>query len=212
MKRSLTATLLAVLAVLLMAGVASAHAVVSPSQVPVDSYQRFTLRVPTEKPQPTVKVRMLLPAGLTFSGVQPVPGWTYAVEKDATNRVTAITWSGGEIGPNEFQEFGLQAKTPKDATKMAWKVDQTYKDGTVVSWNGAPGTETPASVTEVAAAAATAPAPSTPAPTTPAPSTPAPATPPPAPAPASGGFTPVAAYGGLGLGVIALIVALTKKK
>lgn len=72
MTRGLRLTLLARMAVSLMARVASAHAAVTPSQVPA-------------------------------------------------------------IGVNEFMEFGFNGKTPKDAVKLAWKVDQTYKDGTVVS-------------------------------------------------------------------------------
>ena len=91
---------------------------------------------------------MEVPEGFTVTGVQPVPGWQYEFEKDQ-GLIKAITWSGGQIRPEEFQEFSLQAKTPKDTGDYSWKAYQTYEDGSVVEWTGPPDAEEPASVVRI---------------------------------------------------------------
>jgi uncharacterized protein YcnI len=130
------------------AGVAWAHVVLSPKEVPANSYQKLAVSVPTEKDIPTTGVRVEVPEGFIVTGVQPVPGWQHEFEKDSGN-VTAINWSGGKIEPEEFQEFALQARTPKDTGAYPWKAHQTYEDGSVVDWTGPPDAEEPASVVRV---------------------------------------------------------------
>jgi len=204
MRRVPRVLLLAFSLVLLLAGVASAHAVVYPQQAKADSYEKFALRVPTEKEVPTVKVQVQLPDGFDISRVQPLPGWTYQFDKDAAGKVKAITWSGGEIKPTEFQEYVFQGKTPKDPGKYAFRAIQTYGDGSVVEWTGPSDAKTPASQVEITAAPAASPAPApSPAPTPAA----SPAAP---PAAAAGGLTPIAAYAGLLLGAAALVLALRR--
>ncbi len=68
---------------LAVAGVASAHVVVSPEEVPSDSFEKLIVRVPTEKDTPTTGVRVEVPEGFTVLGVQPVPGWNYEFEEEA---------------------------------------------------------------------------------------------------------------------------------
>lgn len=208
------AVVLSGLMVLAMAGVASAHAVVYPKQVGPSSYEKFSLRVPSEKEIPTTQVKVEIPEGFEVSRVQPVAGWKYAFTKTG-DKVTAITWSGGEIAATEFQEFVFQGKTPKDAGKFAFRAYQTYKDGTVVEWTGASDAKTPASFVEVKAAAggAATDAHGTAQPAA-QPKAPEPAAQQPAPAAApqaSGGMTPIAAYGGLALGAAALAMALRRR-
>ena len=60
-----------------------------------------------------------------------------------------MTWSGGEIRPREFQQFLVQAQAPEEPGAYQWKAIQTYDDGSVVEWVGAPDSEEPASVVEV---------------------------------------------------------------
>jgi uncharacterized protein YcnI len=192
----LSTTCLIVLATI---GVAWAHVVVSPQEVPADSYQVLTVRAPTEKDIPTTEIRVEIPEGFTAVGVRPVPDWTSEFEEDG-GLIRAITWSGGEIQPQEFQEFDIQARTPEETGEYPWRAFQTYEDGSVVEWIGPPeeGAEKesedsgPASVVDVVRGGTR---------------------PEEAPggvaAPESGlGFVPIAAYGGLGLGVLALVVAL----
>src|SRR5215211_1832143 len=94
------ALLLSVIGLLMLAttGVAWAHVVVSPEEVPADSYQVLTVRAPTEKEIPTTEIRVEVPEGFVVSGVRPVPGWESAFEEDR-GVVRAITWSSGEIQP-----------------------------------------------------------------------------------------------------------------
>jgi uncharacterized protein YcnI len=185
---------------LAVANVASAHVVVSPEEVPADEFEKLVVSVPTEKDIPTTGVRVEVPEGFTVLGVQPVPGWSYQFEEEA-GIIKAITWSGGEIRPQEFQEFAFQARTPEEPGEFSWNAYQTYEDGSVVEWTGPPeeaeeeaeeGAEEvgPASVVEVVRSGAQADEPSA------------------APPESGGGFAPIAAYGGLGVGILALIVAL----
>ncbi len=173
-------------------GVAWAHVRLVPEEVPADSFQVLTVRVPTEKDVPTTEVRVEVPEGFTISRVKPVPGWEYEFEEEA-GVVSAITWSGGEIGATEFQEFDIQGKTPEEAGEYPWRAFQTYEDGSVVEWVGPEDAEEPASVVTVAEGdhhgAATQGSN-------------------PEEASSAGAITPVAAYSGLGVGALALVAAL----
>ena len=125
-----------------------AHVVVSPEEVTAGDYETLTVSVPTEKEIPTTEIRVEVPEGFLLSGVQPVPGWEHTFEEDG-GVVTAVTFSGGEIHPREFQQFLVQAQAPEEPGEYPWKAFQTYKDGSVVEWTGAPDSEEPASVVEV---------------------------------------------------------------
>jgi uncharacterized protein YcnI len=204
----LWALLLVVSLMLVTAGVAWAHVVVTPDEVPADDYQVLTVRVPTERDDvPTTEIRVEVPEGFTVAGVQPVPGWESAFEEQG-GIVTAITWSGGEIQSREFQEFPMQVRTPPETGEYTWMAFQTYEDGEVVEWVGPPEDpaaeeageeppEEPASVVAVVAAGVAGDEP--------------------APAPKEGpastpevgiAASPIASYIALGLGVLALVVAL----
>jgi uncharacterized protein YcnI len=114
-----------------------AHVVVSPEVVTAGDYETLTVSVPTEKEIPTTKIRVEVPEGFLLSGVQPVPGWEYAFQEDG-GVVTALTFSGGEIRPQEFQQFLVQAQAPEEPGEYPWKAIQTYEDGSVVEWTAPP--------------------------------------------------------------------------
>lgn len=135
-------------AMVAMSAPAWAHVVVSPEVVTAGDYETLTVSVPTEKEVPTTKIRVEVPEGFLLSGVQPVPGWEHSFEEKG-GVVTAVTFSGGEIRPREFQQFLLQAQAPEEPGEYPWKAFQTYEDGSVVEWSGAPDSEEPASVIEV---------------------------------------------------------------
>jgi LPXTG-motif cell wall-anchored protein len=139
---------LSTLLTLAATGTAWAHVVVSPEEVPAGEFETLTVSVPTEKEIPTTKVRVEVPEDFTVVGVQPVPGWKYEFEEDG-GVITAITWSGGEIKPREFQQFLVSAKAPDDPGEYPWRAFQTYQDGSVVKWTGPPDSEEPASVVRV---------------------------------------------------------------
>jgi uncharacterized protein YcnI len=135
-------------AMLAMSAPAWAHVVVSPEEVTAGDYETLTVSVPTEKEIPTTKIRVEVPEGFLLSGVQPVPGWKHTFEEDG-GVVRAVTFSGGEIRPQEFQQFLVQAQAPEKPGEYPWKAFQTYEDGSVVEWTGLPDSEEPASVVEV---------------------------------------------------------------
>jgi len=150
MKRSLSVVgaVVGVGAILALAAPAQAHVVVSPEEVTAGDYETLTVSVPTEKEVPTTEIRVEVPEGFLLSGVQPVPGWEHAFEEDR-GVVTAVTFSGGEIRPREFQQFLVQAQAPEEPGGYPWRATQTYEDGSTVEWTGAPDSEEPASVVEV---------------------------------------------------------------
>jgi uncharacterized protein YcnI len=150
MKQSLFvgAVALSTCTMLAVSAPAWAHVVVSPEEVAAGDYATLTVSVPTEKEVPSTEIRVEVPEGFLLSGVQPVPGWEHAFEEDG-GVVTAVTWSGGEIGPQEFQQFLVQAQAPEEPGEYSWRAIQTYGDGSVVEWTGPPDAEEPASVVEV---------------------------------------------------------------
>ncbi len=147
-KLPLKVAALSALLTLAVAGPSWAHVTVAPEEVAAEDYETLTVTVPTEKEVPTTEVRVEVPDGFTVSGVQPVPGWDYEFEEDG-GLITSVTWSGGEIGPREFQQFLLSAQAPEEPGEYPWRAFQTYEDGSVVEWTGPPDSEEPASVIEV---------------------------------------------------------------
>jgi uncharacterized protein YcnI len=150
---------LSLCAMLAVAAPAWAHVTVSPEEVAAGDYETLTVSVPTEKEVPTTEMRVEVPEGFLLSGVQPVPGWEHAFEEDG-GIVTAVTFSGGEIRPREFQQFLVQAQAPEEPGEYPWKAIQTYENGSVVKWTGPPDSEEPASVVEVVSGGAEDPEPS----------------------------------------------------
>lgn len=142
-------SILTVCMVLGVAGVAWAHVEISPGEVPAGQSQEFVAEVPTELDVPTTEVRLEVPQGFEVTEVPPTPGWEGAVEG------STITWSGGEIPVDEAQEFTFQATAPGEAGEFAWNATQTYQDGTVVEWAGAPDSNEPAPVVSVSESGAT---------------------------------------------------------
>jgi uncharacterized protein YcnI len=134
----------------------AAHVVVLPSddvtRTPACSFTKFVVRVPTEKPIPTTGLRVIIPAGVTVIGVQPKAGGWKAAFEEQKGRVVAIVWTGGQIAPREFDEFAFLAAGPHQAATVSWDALQTYSDGSVVRWTGAPGSDTPHSQTVFTAA------------------------------------------------------------
>ncbi|MGZ4135472.1 MAG: YcnI family copper-binding membrane protein [Tumebacillaceae bacterium] len=140
-----------------MVGTASAHVTVWPKTTTTGAYEKYTVRVPVEKQVNTTKVKVVFPAGVKVNTVEPMTGWNYAFEKDSSGNTTSLTWTAtaGGIKPNEFMEFSFVGANPKTPGTISWKAYQTYADGNVVEWTGAPGSDTPASVTTITAGGAT---------------------------------------------------------
>ncbi len=139
----------AVAASLLFTSQALAHAVVKPNEVGIGKYQTFTLAVPSEKPIATVGIRLVMPEGINSATPNVKPGWKIEKKTQATGnkvadedgmivdeqKLTEITWTGGNIPAGQRDEFLFSIKAPSKPTTLNWKVYQTYADGSVVSWN-----------------------------------------------------------------------------
>ncbi|WP_045519547.1 YcnI family copper-binding membrane protein [Neobacillus niacini] len=152
MKKMMTSLAVMLGAFLLFAGIASAHVTVLPKETTQGSYEMFTVRVPSENETvPTTQIRVEFPSAVNISRIEPKPGWKYEIQKDASEKITSVTWTAEEEGlkSTEFGLFNIQGKVADDATEIVFKAYQTYQDGTVVEWVGTQDAEKPASVTTV---------------------------------------------------------------
>lgn len=152
MKRLMMLVVACALSMWLFAGSALAHVVVFPREAAPGSYEKFAVRVPTEKDSATVGVEVLIPEGVNITRFEPKPDWTYELERDDTGKIVKVVWTatGPGLGPTEFGEFYMQGRVADDATDLVWAAYQTYEDGEVVAWTGPVGSDKPASVTTVA--------------------------------------------------------------
>jgi uncharacterized protein YcnI len=127
-----------------------AHAVVHPDVAPLGAYQKYVLRVPTERDVPTTRIEIRFPDAVTVVSFADVPGWEIDVRTDWAGKIVGATWTG-ILPPQRFVEFPFVVVNPRAATTLTWPVTQTYAGGEVVEWSGPEGSETPASVTRVTA-------------------------------------------------------------
>ncbi|HEY4365715.1 MAG TPA: DUF1775 domain-containing protein [Steroidobacteraceae bacterium] len=125
--------------------VATAHVTVWPKTSVLGTYEKYTVRVPTEGNIATTSIELEIPANATFISIGAAVGHTYELRK-SDGRVVAIVWSM-QINPGEFAEFAFIARNPKDGTELIWKAVQRFADGTSTQWNGAAGDKRPASIT-----------------------------------------------------------------
>jgi uncharacterized protein YcnI len=155
-------------AVLTLAPAASAHVTIQPEEVPAGGFTRMDVRVPTERDDAsTTKVDVQFPPGFLSVSTEPVPGWDAKITmrkldkpveqfgEQVTEEVGRITFTGGSIGPGEFQDFGLSVGVPdKPGSTLTFKAIQTYSGGEVVRWIGPPDSEQPAPQVKLTAAEA----------------------------------------------------------
>ncbi|MGX1882442.1 YcnI family copper-binding membrane protein [Streptomyces sp. NPDC055287] len=137
--------------VLLFAGTAFAHVGVQPvGPAEKGGYATVNVKVPNERDNAsTVKLEVSFPTGHPLSSVmpQPVPGWKTEVTKTKLDKplkvhgkeideaVSKVTWTGGKIGPGQFQQFPLSlGQLPEDADQLVLKAVQTYDNEEVVRW------------------------------------------------------------------------------
>lgn len=125
-----------------------AHVVVKPSEVGVAAFQTFSVGVPSEKDNPTIALRLVVPSGLQEVTPNVKSGWNIDVKKTGDN-VTEISWTGGSIPPQQRDEFLFSAQVPAKETTIQWKAYQTYEDGSVVAWDQDSKSETPFSETKI---------------------------------------------------------------
>jgi uncharacterized protein YcnI len=163
----------AALLALALPSAAAAHVTVQPKQVPAGGFTVIDVRVPNESDTAsTTKVQVQMPDGFISASYQPVPGWKADIKMEKLDKplklegvevdeqVGEITFSGGKIAPGQFQDFPLSVKIPDAAvgSTLTFKALQTYSDGKVTRWIGAPDSDEPAPSVTLTSADAGAPA------------------------------------------------------
>ena len=144
------ALLLSAAVVLAAAPAASAHVQVRPALVAPGDPVLFEVIVPNERDAHTTEVTLQVPKDLIpFSFAEP-EGWTRENKEGADGSLETITWKG-ELAEDGFARFSFLASTPEQEGEISWKAIQTYDDGSVSRWIGAPDSENPAAVTKVSA-------------------------------------------------------------
>ncbi|MGW3195466.1 YcnI family copper-binding membrane protein [Streptomyces sp. NPDC001118] len=172
LRRAGTVTALTAAGLLAAAGIASAHVTIHP-----DSYAKgaidgvLTFRVPNEEDNAsTNKVQVFLPTDHPVLGVlvHPQDGWTAQVtntklktpvktdDGTITDAVSEITFTGGKIGPGQYEDFNVAfGQLPDDTDQLTFKTLQTYSDGKTVRWietpSGGQQPENPAPVLKLTA-------------------------------------------------------------
>jgi periplasmic copper chaperone A len=157
----------ALAASLTLPATAAAHVTLQPQEAPAKAFVREDIRVPNELDNAsTIKVDVQLPDGFLSVSYEPVnPGWKTKVttqklpqpvkteDGEVTEQVKRVTWTGGTIGPGQFQDFPLSVQIPdKPGQALTFKAIQTYDNGKVVRWIGPPDAAEPAPQLKVTAA------------------------------------------------------------
>jgi copper(I)-binding protein/uncharacterized protein YcnI len=122
-----------------------AHIVADPAEAKPGSYFRTALRVGhgCGAGKPTTAIRVAIPAGVVNASAQPKTGWEIKVETSKLEKpvdaghgrmtdtvVSAITWSGGSLPNEQFDEFGLVLKLSETVSQQLWlPVVQTCAGG-----------------------------------------------------------------------------------
>lgn len=160
----------AALVTLISGPAALAHIVADPAEATSGSYFRTALRVGhgCGAGNPTTAIRVSIPEGISNASAQPKPGWEIRVETTKLEKpvdaghgrmtdtvVSAITWSGGSLPNEQFDEFGLVLKLPHAPGQQFWlPVVQTCAAGEAVRWDQIPAAgqraERPAAMIRIA--------------------------------------------------------------
>jgi len=153
---------------------AQAHVTVQPTSVPAGAETVLSVRVPNERDDAsTVKVDVKLPPGFVSASWEAVPGWSVRAVKQKLSKpvqtddgpideqVGEIVWTAADrkagIQPGEFRDFPLSVVIPgKAGETLTFKALQTYSNGSVVRWIGAPGADEPAPRVELTSATSAA--------------------------------------------------------
>lgn len=150
MMKRIFAAMTAAAVFLLAALPASAHVTIWPNEVEQGAYVVFTVRVPSEKEgTETTAVRVVFPEAVNITRFEPKPGWTVEFKRNADQVITEVSWTaepGHGLDVTEFAEFRMSGRVLPDAdteSLLVWKAYQTYADGSVVEWIGAPDTDSP---------------------------------------------------------------------
>lgn len=132
---------------------AEAHVTVRSDTTVTGTYAELTFKVPNEEATATTtKVVVTLPdkTPLVDVSVRPTPGWTVTVTDaklpapvvvggtTVTSAPHQVTWTAAgdaAIAPGQYQTFAISGGPLPAPGVLMFPADQTYSDGTVVSWS-----------------------------------------------------------------------------
>lgn len=146
-KRRTHGRLAALTALLLVQTAVFAHVTIAPRESGTGAEQRYTVRVPTERDTPTVRIEAKFPDELFVASVDAKNGWRVETTVAPDGRIVSAVWSGGRIAPHESDAFTIVARNPARETTLVWDVVQLHEDGTRAEWIGAQGSRNPAPIT-----------------------------------------------------------------
>jgi uncharacterized protein YcnI len=143
-------TFLAAAVLTLATGTASAHVTLETGQAPAGSSYKAVFRVPHGcDGKPTIAVRVKIPEGFIGAKPMPKPGWTLDKVKgkyakayklfgaDVMEGLTEVSWSGGSLPDDEYDEFVLRGTFAGDlsaGTVIYFPVVQECPDGAAERW------------------------------------------------------------------------------
>jgi uncharacterized protein YcnI len=127
----------------LLGTTAFAHVTLAIKEAPVGAEYKAIFRVPHGcKGSATVKLSVEVPAGMIAAKPQPKSGWQIEIAKGADDRpdhrsavsevVKAVTWSGGNLPDDYYDEFVLSGRIDKalePGTTLYFPVTQTCEQG-----------------------------------------------------------------------------------
>lgn len=107
------------------AGPAAAHVAIQPQTAVAGTYQVLRFAVGHGcGDQPTTALRIELPTGVQTARPQPKPGWRVAVARDG-ERPVAVSWQGGPLPADQFDEFLILVRLPAEASSLAFPAIQS---------------------------------------------------------------------------------------
>lgn len=138
---------------LLLAGSApaAAHVTLTQPNAAAGRYYVATFRVGHGcSGSPTTALRIAIPESIARARPQPKPGWTLQIAhaplrepvrgeggKTVTSRVSTITWTGGPLPSDQFDEFRIMMKLPSTTGTLLFPVTQICAAG-VEHWSQTP--------------------------------------------------------------------------
>jgi uncharacterized protein YcnI len=138
--------LLGTAVMLFSAGVASSHVTIWPKESTRGAREKYTMRVPCEKPVGTIRIEGEFPPEVDIESFEFKPGWKIDFKKDAKGKIVGAVWNG-RIAPHEFVEFSMLGINSKEGSKLVWKFVQYYEDGEKEEFTGPAGSRLPSPVT-----------------------------------------------------------------
>lgn len=144
-----TTALVSMICMLSLAPAASARVTVVPGTVRGGGTETFAVRLSNEQPDlVTTRLELTFPTDLVvpLAEVAPVGKWDVTITmrrvdppvtvdgREIDEAVASIVWTGGEVAPEQFEEFLVTAGPLPADGRLVLAAKQGYEDGTVDQW------------------------------------------------------------------------------